>query len=68
MRLNSDDLVSSGIVVVIRGWSALIPLVTGETLMVPTCMGPSREGKRLVEEGDRLGLYSSVLSHGGCEG
>jgi hypothetical protein len=40
MRLNSNDLVSGGMVVV-RGWSALIPLVTGETLMVPTYMGPS---------------------------
>ena len=43
-------------------------IVTSETLMVPTCMGPSRGGKRLAEGGDRLGLYSSVLSHGGCEG
>ena len=65
MRLNSNDLVSSGMVVV-QGWSALIPLVTGETLMVPTCMGTSGGGKRLAEGGDRLGLYSSVLSHGGC--
>jgi len=43
-------------------------IVTSETLMVPTCMGPSRGGKRLAEGGDRLGLYSLVLSHGGCEG
>jgi hypothetical protein len=40
--------------------------VTGETLMVPTCMGTSGGGKRLAKGGDRLGLYSSVLSHGGC--
>eukprot|EP00258_Populus_trichocarpa_P051369 XP_024467388.1 probable protein phosphatase 2C 55 [Populus trichocarpa] len=37
MRLNSDDLVSGGMVVV-WGWSALIPLVMGETLKVPTSL------------------------------
>jgi len=44
MRLNSDDLVS-GDMVVVWGWSALIPLVMGETLKVPTCMGLSGGGE-----------------------
>jgi hypothetical protein len=39
--------------VVVRGWSTLIPLVMGETLKVPTCMG-------LVEEGNDDGLVKGI--------